>query len=221
MVKSNLIKVVDHPKEKEFKMEDCDTCAVAKASRLTFGNTSIRGLKPLEIIHSDIAGPLKPSMDGSIYYITFIDNSTGFVMVYPLKSKTAIDVLHSYKLFESMSERTLDRKINLLRTDGGNEYLGVMSIYLKSKGIVHQVTTPYTPQLNGVAERWNRTLKEMTALMLIRSNLDMRYWVHAITYANQLLNMGRTYWDKSIYKIMLKRKPIFANIHEFGATGWL
>lgn len=48
----------------EFKMEDCEVCAIAKATRLTFGDVSVRGDVPLAIVHSDIAGPLKPGSNG-------------------------------------------------------------------------------------------------------------------------------------------------------------
>ena len=52
--------------------------------------------------------------------------------------------------------------------------------YLDKLGIVHQVTTSYTPQLNGVAERFNRTIKEMASAMLIDAQMDHQYWPWAL-----------------------------------------
>jgi hypothetical protein len=49
-----------------------------------------------------------------------------------------------------------------------------MKTYSLGQRIVHQVTTPYTPQLNGTAERANRTLKEITASMLINAKMDQQ-----------------------------------------------
>ena len=74
-----------------------------------------------------------------------------------------------------MVERAFACKIQVLRTHGGNEYKDVMRQYLLQSGIIQQVTTPYTPQLNGRAERMNRTIKEMLASMLIDCN-EMDSW---------------------------------------------
>ncbi|GKB56687.1 zinc finger, CCHC-type containing protein [Tanacetum coccineum] len=49
--------------------------------------------------------------------------------------------------------------IRIVQTDIGGEYYD--PVYFQSTGIIHQTTAPYTPQQNGVAERKNRTLKEM------------------------------------------------------------
>ena len=53
---------------------------------------------------------------------------------------------------------------------------------------LHETTTPYSPQYNGVAERKNRTLKEMMNAMLISSGLPQNMYGEAILSANYLLN---------------------------------
>ncbi|CAI7822378.1 unnamed protein product [Closterium sp. NIES-53] len=53
------------------------------------------------------------------------------------------------------------KRIKVIRTDGGGEFVNnELAKWMKSKGIKHDVTTPYTPQQNGAAERLNRTLVE-------------------------------------------------------------
>ena len=54
-------------------------------------------------------------------------------------------------------------------------------------GIIHQTTAPYTPQSNGIAERKNKTLKEMMTALLISSGLPQYMWGEAILTANQIL----------------------------------
>jgi hypothetical protein len=68
-----------------FRMEECEVCAVAKTTRLTFDNTPVQPRQPMKIVHSVIAGPLKPDVNGRIYYVTFIDDLTGLVCIGGLK----------------------------------------------------------------------------------------------------------------------------------------
>nr|GEU74520.1 hypothetical protein [Tanacetum cinerariifolium] len=46
----------------------------------------------------------------------------------------------------------------------------------QDQGIIHEITSPYTPQQNGVAERKNRALKEMVNSMLSYSGLSEGFW---------------------------------------------
>lgn len=150
--------------ETDFKGEHCDECQISKATRLSFGDVPVRASRPLEIVHSDLAGPLQPAKDGSRYYITLVDDFTRLVLVTYLQTKgdaaaKAIPVL-------SFMERQLGEKVSVFRTDGGLEYTGPRwNAWYTNNGVNHQTTTPHTPQLNGVAERVNRTLKEMAGAM--------------------------------------------------------
>ena len=67
-----------------------------------------------------------------------------------------------YKLFEKFAETHTGRKMKVLFTDRGGEYLSTQfKSYLDANGTQHQLTTAYTPQQNGVAERLNRTLNAL------------------------------------------------------------
>jgi hypothetical protein len=204
-----------------FKGADCDVCARSKATRLTLGDTPAKATEPLQIIHSDIAGPLKPSLDGNIYYITFIDDFTSFVVAAAMKTKSAPEVLSVMRDTLKVLEKAFDKKAKVLQTDGGREYESVVSNWLKTEGIIHQVTTPYTPQLNGVAERWNRTLKEMVASMLMDSKMDMAYWDHALQYATSILNMSKTSNKMSLEQQVWVYKPMFQKVYAFGSPCWV
>jgi hypothetical protein len=153
--------------------------------------------------------------------VTFIDDLTGLTCIGGLKTKIVIDILGCFKNFKGISEMAFDRKVQCWRTDGGREYLGGMKPYLQLQGIVHQGTTPYTPQLNGTAERANRTLKEMTSSMLIAANMEHKWWFHAMRYACTLINMGKQYQGRSLEEIMWKHKPDHGKLHPFGTECWI
>lgn len=60
--------------------------------------------------------------------------------------------------------------------------------FLKKQGIKHEMTTPYTPEQNGVAERMNRTLTEKAKCFLFDANLPKTYWAEAINMAAYIVN---------------------------------
>ena len=75
----------------------------------------------LEIIHSDICGPMQStSISGYIYYVSFIDDYPHKTWVYFLKSK--YEVFGKFKEFKALIENLSERKIKILRSDNGGEY---------------------------------------------------------------------------------------------------
>lgn len=83
----------------------------------------------------------------------------------------AFDMFKSYK---ALVENQLEKKIKILRSDRGGEYLSNdFFVFCEENGLVHQVSAPYTPQQNGLAERKNRTLVDMVSAMLLHAKLPM------------------------------------------------
>ena len=141
---------------------------------------STRSSHLLEIIHTDICGPFPiETLEGHRYFITFIDDYSRFCYLYLIPTKsTAFEV---FKVFKTEVENQLDLKIKVVRSDRGGEYYGKydeqgrhpapFARYLQDCGIVAQYTHPGTPEQNGVAERRNRTLKDMVRSMIC--NIDL------------------------------------------------
>lgn len=138
---------------------------------MPFPQSSSRAKNVLELIHSDICGPLQTqSLGGAKYIATFIDDKTRHIDVTFLKSRS--EIFSAFKKYQRKVERKTGRKIIKLRTDNAKEYLSHnFTQYLEQEGITRQLSTEYTPQQNGVAERANRTLVEMARTMLLESNL--------------------------------------------------
>ena len=156
-------------KFKIYPNHKCEICVESKLARIFFQSIE-RSSEPLELIHSDICN-LKfiQTRGDKKYFLTLIDDCTRYYYVYLLRSKD--EELEMFKHFKNEVENQLDRKIKVIRSDRGGEYEASFRDFCSQHGIIHQTTAPYSPQKNGVAERKNRTLKEMMNALLLSSGL--------------------------------------------------
>ena len=84
--------------------------------------TSKRASELLARVHYDVCGPIEiPSLGGSRYFVTFIDEYSNWVSVYLRKRKS--EVVKRYLEFEKYAERQTIRKVRILRSDRGGEYV--------------------------------------------------------------------------------------------------
>ena len=119
--------------------------------------------------------PRAQSPSGYSYFITFTDDFSRYGYVYLMKHKS--ESFEMFKRFQNEVENQLDKKIKVLRSDRGGEYLSQEFIdHLSSCGIVSQLTPPGTPQWNGVSERRNRTLLDMVRSMMSQTDLPPSFW---------------------------------------------
>jgi transposase InsO family protein len=128
--------------------------------------------------------------EGYRYFITFVDDYSRFLTAYPIKKKS--DALECFKEFLVQAECQSERKLKVLRTDGGGEYFSSeFTQYLKEARIIHEKTNPHTPQENGVAERVNRTLITMMIAMLesVKSLVGKTAWPYALCHATSIKNV--------------------------------
>ena len=184
----------------------CEICVESKLIRTSFQSIE-RSSEPLELIHSDICD-LKfiQTRGGKKYFLTLIDDCIRYCYVYLLRSKD--EALEMFQHFKNEVENQLDRKIKVIRSDRGGEYEAPFGDFCSQHGIIHQTTAPYSPQQNGVAERKNRTLKEMMNALLLSSGLPQNLWGEAILSANYILHrIPHKKTNKSPYELWKGRRP--------------
>ena len=105
---------------------------------------------------------------GFRYYLVFVDDCTRMTWVYFMKQK--YEVFTHFSSFYNLIQTQFQKTIKILRSDNGGEFVNSsMKKFFQEKGLIHQTTCAYTPEQNGVAERKNRTLLEMTRSLLIES----------------------------------------------------
>jgi len=145
----------------------CEGCLFGKQARKNFKNYVLqKAKKPLEVVYSDVCGPLdNNSLRGNTYFLTFVDEFTRKIWIYLLKEKS--EMFERFVKFCAKVERQSGYAFTIFRTDVGREFnFKELEEFCVAKGIEHEVTTPYTPQHNGIVERRNRTLLDMERCML-------------------------------------------------------
>ena len=149
----------------------CESCLEGKMTKRSFSTKGSRATEPLQLVHSDVCGPISVRARGGCeYFVTFIDDYSRYGYVYLMQRKS--ETFGKFKEFLAEAEKQLGKSLKTLRSDRGGEYLdNEFEDYLLEHGIVSQLTAPGTPQQNGVAERRNRTLLDMVRSMMSYSSL--------------------------------------------------
>ena len=79
-------------------------------------------------------------------------------------------------------EISLKKKVRKIKSDNGYEFKNnCLDSFLVDQGILHNFSSPYTPQQNGVVERRNRSLCEATQMMPTYVNLPQYLWAEAVS----------------------------------------
>ncbi|CAI7816548.1 unnamed protein product, partial [Closterium sp. NIES-54] len=158
----------------------CPTCMQAKFTRFPFSSSEATAKAPLDEVVMDVVAPLKLGAAGAEYFLTIVDVYTRMTWVYVLSKKS--DVAETVKTdWLPMVERQQDRLVKAICTDRGGEFLSKeFELWLKKNGIRHSLTMPYSPAMNGIAERANRTITETARGLLIEAGLPDYFWPDAV-----------------------------------------
>ena len=201
----------------------CESCLVGKQTRNSFPSaTPHRSSQVLELLHADLCGPISPStLAQNRYIFVIIDDNTRYMWSILLKEKS--EVFEKFKTFKALVEKDVNKVIVTLRTDRGGEFTSRnFQDYCSNNGIRRHLTAPYTPQQNGVVERRNRTLMEMTRNMLKAMNVPNYMWGEAVRHATYLINRvpTRALKNQTPYESFKGRKPSIGHIRVFGCLAY-
>ena len=202
-------------------IETCDSCLRGKQTRKSFPQaTTYRASKPLELIHADLCGPITPATPArKRYAFVLIDDHSRYTWTILLETKD--EAFEKFKRFKQLTEQETQAKIGTLQTDRGGEFVShEFQTYCNINGINRHLTAPYTPQQNGVVERRNRTLLEMTRSILKHMSMPNQLWGEAIRHATYLINRvaTRSLELSTPYEALRQRKPNLAHLKVFGCV---
>ena len=203
---------------------DCIACTEAKLFEAPYGPASRAETKVGELTHVDLWGKYDVrSIHGNQYYLLLIDDAARHITVEFLKRKSqAAQKVKDYMMYL----KARGASPCAIRMDRGTEFVNEdLRTWTQSQGIQLQMTAPYSPSQNGVAERMNRTLVELARAMLADSKLPEFLWELAVAHAAYLRNMSYTstprLGNQTPYQVWHGRKPDASHLREFGAPVWV
>ena len=201
-----------------------ESCIKCKLARKPFPPTICRAPEPLQLVHSDICGPLETAIGGGRYILLFINDATRHTDEYILKYKS--EALEKVKEWKALREQESGKQVKRFHTDGGGEYTSKkFAEYLKSEEILKESIMPYTPQSNGVVEQANRTIMEHVRCMLDDDGLSKKYRAFAVSVAVYMRNRipTRSVVGKTPYETWhgSGKKPSLKHCRVFGCLAFL
>lgn len=91
----------------------CEMCRLGKSHWLPFNSREKVSTKPEEVFHTDVCGPMSVEPPGGAnYFLTFVDDATGYRHVYFLRHKS--DVFEKFKVFERLIVNKFGRSMKIL-----------------------------------------------------------------------------------------------------------
>jgi len=203
--------------------EMCEDCIVGKQHRDSFPQGKAwRAEQILQLVHSDICGPINPTSNGNKrYFITFIDDYSRKTWVYFLQDKSEAFII--FKSFKARVEKEFGKYIQTFRTDRGGEFNSHnFASFCELHGIRRQLTAAYTPQQNGVAERKNQTIMNMVRSMLVKKSIPKTFWLEAVNWSVHVLNRSPTLAVKNItpQEAWSKVRPSVNHFRIFGCIAY-
>ncbi|CAI7773215.1 unnamed protein product [Closterium sp. NIES-54] len=154
----------------------CVSCVEGKLARHTFPDKGSGAEEVLAVVHIELCGPfLVAAKDGRLYFLLLKDRHTRFVWVMAVAKKR--EVLPEFEKWLVLVERQAKKSVLMLRSDQGGDFPGKeFTDFVDGKGIVHDLTSPYTLQQNGMAEWEMRTAVESKRTMLLHMGVQHNWW---------------------------------------------
>ncbi|GJR50184.1 retrovirus-related pol polyprotein from transposon TNT 1-94 [Tanacetum coccineum] len=166
----------------KFDQHFCDACKMGKQAHASHkAKNIVSTTRCLELLHMDLFGPSAVrSYGGNRYTLVIVDDYSRYTWTRFLKNKT--EAFDQFKIFSRKIQNQLGCSIVSIRTDHGREFDNEVQFgeFCNANGITHNFSAPRTPQSNGVVEKKNRTLQEMSRTMLNEQSLPQKFWCNVV-----------------------------------------
>lgn len=161
---------------------------------------SINATNPGDHYQIDLA-QLPRSTSGRVYCLVLVDVCTGFIMLRPMKAKTAAATAH--ELWQIFSVIGIPR---VLQSDNGTEFLNETVRALTHKlGVPHRFISEYNPRADGKVERVVRTVK--TTVMKLLKGATVYWPLHLPFVQYAYNNKVQSLTGSTPFSLMFGRVP--------------
>jgi transposase InsO family protein len=200
----------------------CPGCAQGKMPSASHPPSITRATTPFKQIHSDLKSFPLPSYAKYKYFIVFLDDYTSYAWITLLRDKgSAITALRQWL---ALIKNQFDTTIKEWMSDAGGEYKSEVFLKtLKDAGITVFQSTPHTPQQNGHAERFMRTIMDKAQAMQLEACLPQSWWEFAVNHAAHCYNrtpMSRIDWQTP-YQLLNNEIPDISHLRVFGCGAYV
>jgi transposase InsO family protein len=191
--------------------EICKSCAVVKITKASFNHRTSTASRPFEELHLDLIGPIDPmSHKKHRYILTIVDSNTRFCAAIPLTTKSEVFVRLTRAI--DVEAKRLGYYPSILHSDRGTEFTNSdLSKYCDEHIIRQRFSDAYTPQQNGLAERFNRTILESLRTIILDSGLRQNLWNEILSASVLTMNQVPTHKSKKSPFELFKHQVIPLN----------
>ncbi|GJU34996.1 retrovirus-related pol polyprotein from transposon TNT 1-94 [Tanacetum coccineum] len=199
----------------------CDACKIGKQAHASHkAKNLVSTTRCLELLHMDLFGPSAvQSYGGNLYTLVIVEDYSRYTWTRFLRTKN--EAFEQFEIFSKKIHNQLGCSVVSIRTDHGREFDNEVQFgeFRNANGITHNLSAPRTPQSNGMVERKNRTLQEMSRTMLNEQSLLQNFWCNAVDTSTYILNqiLIRAILGKTPYELLRGRKPTLDYFKVFGS----
>ena len=167
-------------------VENCGICFRCKRKGISVKKGPMKlfpATRPGEIVQIDLVGPLSTTKEGYTYFVTVIDRFSRYMELLPIRDMEALTVALAFhnKWFCKFGAPSV------ILSDRGSQFTSkIWKSLLKIIGTKRKLTTAYYPQCNGLAERYNRFVKERLNMIGVQYELDFVSKRDCDSWANYL-----------------------------------
>ena len=155
---------------------------------------------------------------GVKYFLTFIDDYSKFARIFCINNKS--ETASCFIDYVNFVENQFNKKVKKLQCDNGRKYVNKEILnFVKYKGIQLLPYPPYVHELNGVAERYNRSAIDIGRCLMREARINRKIWPEVMNTAAYLKNrtVANTAKKKTRYEIFFNKKSNVKHLKIYGS----